>query len=232
MAFCPPEKRKPFPSATSRGAPRKGAALAEGGGPAAPVLPLLEPPCTLGPAFHVHLCSLKALLPGACHESPMRACSHPRVSSREAPVLPLPSISCGRDLPASLRVGPRAPVCRVPGTPCSRATRGSCTHSLSYLSHTPFLGTWKALDRHNPCLKSPGRCSPECRGSGSHGGGLSPQSRARGAGELSRVRREGEEGSCKRLSGSQSATLGMDVPGEGERAKWHLGNSWQCRNRK
>lgn len=60
-----------------------------------------------------------------------------------------------------------------------------------------------------------------------------PTEQGPGAGELSRVRREGVEGSCKRLSGSQSATLGMDVPGEGERAKWwHLGNSWQCRNRK
>lgn len=174
VAFCsPPEKQKPFPSETSQGAPRNGSALAEGSGLAAPVLPLLEP---LGPAFRIHLCSLKALLPGACHESPMRACSHPCVSSREAPVLPLPSVSSGRDLPASLRVGPRAPVAsREP-----HAHMPLAAPALSYLSHTPFLGTRKALDRHDPCLKSPGRCSLECRGSGSRGGSLSPQSRAQG----------------------------------------------------
>lgn len=96
-----------------------------------------------------------------------------------------------------------------PGAPCSRATHGSCACSLRYLSHTPLLGTRKALIRHNPCLKCPTarrtdrcagvcshpgwKCSRECRCPGTRGGGLRWESRAQGAEELS-SRKRGQGG--------------------------------------
>lgn len=156
-------------------------------------------PCPARGGSSSRLCSFKSLLPGASHESPARACSHPCASSMEAPPLPLPSLSIGGPLPASWR---SACTCHAQEPP---AHASLMTPALTPLStpHTS-LGNLVTL-RHNPCLKCPTarrtdrcagfcshpgwKCSRECRCPGTRGGGLSRESRAQGAEELSSRKR-------------------------------------------